>query len=281
MWEDISDLNCALLENYEDQNFSVGQVKPEIAKTDENECERSFFDNTSSSSSDLDEESEEAFLFKSSLKVGSTFLEITTNCDDNSEVILNHTRALCHLKNITSDTVVAYYTSTKKRGFINSNCRLKNFAGLLLPGEEITIKVSKRDFQNLDLIANDPEDDIMMVKAMPVDELQINSSNVCSHRRNLANIFNKYNIDLMFTLLNIEISIKLQNLLDVPASNGTKYLKPPRQKLSRGKSVKDTMGSSQKSRRKPSLYTNDVTSVPSQSDQDSQSQSSSFAQFQQ
>lgn len=59
----------------------------------------------------------------------------------------------------------------------------------------------------------DLEDDKLFIKGMPIDESQINPSNLSQNIKNITKIFNSYNIDLMFMLSVVNIKIELRNLL--------------------------------------------------------------------
>ena len=48
-----------------------------------------------------------------------------------------------------------------------------------------------------------------MIKGMPIDESQINTQNLGSFT-NIPMIFNKYNVDLMFTLSSINVKIEIR-----------------------------------------------------------------------
>ena len=94
--------------------------------------------------SDSDEEHED-FLFKSSLKAGSNFLEIQLpNSDDDSEILFTKPGELCILSNTTSDAIVAYYVFSNVNGYIENHYKLINNIGFLAPGDSISVEAKKR-----------------------------------------------------------------------------------------------------------------------------------------
>mmetsp|Transcript_6510 Transcript_6510/g.5588 ORF Transcript_6510/g.5588 Transcript_6510/m.5588 type:complete len:276 (+) Transcript_6510:3-830(+) len=168
-------------------------------------------------SEDEDDDDTEAFLFKSSLKVGSSFLNIETfgssntepNIEDESETFFHHPSPLCILSNTTSETIVGFYVYSNANGFLDCNYKLKNYMGFLTPGQSVKVRTKRKYNTPLSELTNisNNEEDMLMVKAMPISEDQINKDNIHEYS-DLKTVFNKYNIDLMFTLSAITVKVR-------------------------------------------------------------------------
>ena len=103
-------------------------------------------------------------MFKSSLKVGSTFLEIESkDVQDDSDIIImgrndtledsyySSSDSLDHngyfkLKNTTDSTIVAYYVYTNQNNLKTRKYRFKPQMGFLVPDEITKICVQCRDY---------------------------------------------------------------------------------------------------------------------------------------
>ena len=153
-------------------------------------------------------------MFKPSLRVGSTFLEIISRgADEDSDIIYMettesnlsgrnsngqidyHTGCLT-LNNITDSTVVAFHLSTNYARSKDKLYKITPKQGFLVPNGSVKIRVDYYDYT-----LDDPSDiqDIIFIKAMPLDENQINTGNI--EEFSFSNcVFNPYNIDLMFTI---------------------------------------------------------------------------------
>lgn len=70
--------------------------------------------------------------------------------------------------------------------------------GFLLPQESILIRVSKHVSTEDELRMLENVEDLLFVKALPLNESQVNETNL--HSFNLKEVFHQHNVNLMFTL---------------------------------------------------------------------------------
>ena len=142
--------------------------------------------------------------------MGSSFIDIEINDPNQKDTILigpnseakhrNKYLGYFGIRNITSQTVVAYYVySNFKVGGVQKYM-LNPSKGFLLPGQTQCIKVSKLIETKEDFEEVMNSHDLVFIKALPLDEKQVNSENIHKFEEDMDTIFHQYNIDLLFTL---------------------------------------------------------------------------------
>jgi hypothetical protein len=154
------------------------------------------------------------FLFKSSLKVGSYFIEVQSsneNREDDDVLLMGiddledsfypeqaakDSSGYFEITNTTTATVVAYHIYTNFDNFRHRRYKFTPRNGFLLPGKTLRIAVECHDYS---FDAPEMIRDLVFIKAIPVDEFQINETNL-HDLKDFRKIFNQYNIDLMFTV---------------------------------------------------------------------------------
>jgi hypothetical protein len=93
---------------------------------------------------------------------------------------------------------VAYYIFSNFQVDGQQKYNINPFQGFLLPQESIMITVSKHVNSEEELKQLERVEDLLFVKALPLNEKQVFESNIDSF--DLSEVFHQHNVNLMFTL---------------------------------------------------------------------------------